>query len=205
MDWDINQAKGIVLGGGAGGLLSSIHSYVFNGSFLIEPIWLAVICYTILGMGAGFMGVYYFAKTDTRLKGQCIAVSIIFGFAWAPVYRGATALVEKNNEQHIAKKIDQSINNISDISNKLKLANNENLSKLTNQLIKEASELDKLGSKANSINTVKRSQQGLVLIDDATKIVEKKNKKLANSLKKELTIYQPNDRSGFPDDLLWKK
>lgn len=90
-----------VLGAGSfGGLLSVLMSSTFGQPIPKATLWWMPIS-VLFGMGAAFIGVYLIANTDrsnTDALFRCIALALVFGISWNPVFESAKALyIQKQN------------------------------------------------------------------------------------------------------------
>jgi len=56
---------------------------------------LGVLASSALGTGAGFIGVYVIANSDTRSLLRCLGFALLCGFSWKPVYDGGEAIVKQ--------------------------------------------------------------------------------------------------------------
>lgn len=95
----------MVVGSGAlGGLLAWIYAISVGEppeqtTYWIVPAW------SLLGMGASFIGVYLIANTDTRYTLRCLAFAIVCGFSWQPIYEAGRALVDKHIQEESTRQL----------------------------------------------------------------------------------------------------
>ncbi len=97
----------VLLTGGGGGLLGWVYAQTVG-----QPValvwWQAIPAGVLLGAGASFAGVYLLANTDVRDAKRCLALAMICGFAWKPVYEAGTALVrETTARQDLVQEVRQ--------------------------------------------------------------------------------------------------
>lgn len=93
---DLVVVAAVLLAGGAGGGLgwvqaalarvppTALDSHVLGAGFLV-----------LVGMAAGFIGVYLIANSDTKDLWRTLALSLVCGLFWQPVFEGAKSLVAK--------------------------------------------------------------------------------------------------------------
>src|SRR3990172_11409776 len=89
----------VLLLGAAGGLLAWLYSQTV-GQPAALVWWQAIPAGVLLGAGASFVGVYLLANADVRDAKRCLALAMICGFAWKPVYEAGTALVKETAARH---------------------------------------------------------------------------------------------------------
>lgn len=95
---------GFILGFGAlGGLLSIVYAATL-GQPLPSSAWWTFPASAMLGMFAGFIGVFVIANTDTRDFLRCLGFALLCGFSWKPMYDAGSALVSQQTK--VQAKID---------------------------------------------------------------------------------------------------
>lgn len=106
----------VIIFGGIGGFLSWIY-IITVGQPLPQTWWKAILASIALGMGAGFIGVYVIANSDTRALFRCLGFALLCGFSWKPVYDAGGALIK----QTTTRQAEQQVLSLSKTSEKLAL------------------------------------------------------------------------------------
>jgi hypothetical protein len=75
----------VIASGAVGGILSWIYSITVGDPFHEDSI-VAIASAVPLGMGAGFVGVYVLANSDTRALARTLGIAMLCGMFWKPVY-----------------------------------------------------------------------------------------------------------------------
>ena len=95
---------GVVLAGGCGGFLAAIYGEVVGQPILDD--WRGWVFSVLLGMGAGFVGVYL-RDVEKRKWTGTIALAVVCGFFWKPVFKAAGDYALETAEDVEARSIDE--------------------------------------------------------------------------------------------------
>ncbi|MDH3254530.1 MAG: hypothetical protein OEM62_06020 [Acidobacteriota bacterium] len=99
VDW--RAAIWVVGFGGVGGLLSWVWS-ITVGEPISDSTTKAIAAALVLGMGAGFVGVYVLGNSDTKVLLRTLGFALLCGFSWKPVFEAGQALVTSRVESQAA-------------------------------------------------------------------------------------------------------
>lgn len=145
----------VALAGALGGSLSLVYSFTRGVPPSVSPQFLALPAYLFLGAGAGLLGVYVLAKTDTRQTMHCLGFSLACGLSWAPVFDASTALVEKSQQEAAKNSVQKQIQDTVDAVAALKTADEQAAPAAAAAVVQHVNKLAEVASRVNDLSVAR--------------------------------------------------
>lgn len=139
VDW--KEIGLVALAGLIGGEVSLVYSLTVGNVPAIEPLPWGVFSYAFLGLAAGLFGVYLLAKTDTRHAIHCLMFAAACGMSWAPIFDGASALVQQNREKVLDAKVRVQVEAVRAVAAKLRTTPPDQLAPTTAVAVQQVESL----------------------------------------------------------------
>ncbi|MGI0117507.1 hypothetical protein [Zooshikella sp. RANM57] len=175
----------ITVAGGIGGCLSLVYSITVGNPPTVElPV--GILAYIFLGMGAGFLGVYVIAKTDTSQFAHALGFAIACGLSWAPIMDASTALIKQNTEKQLAHETEYLSKKVKIEKEKVKDASGDNLSVISERIGEYSEQLAKIVDSANAVETISKANHVLSSIGEVVAQINERDKKLASITQKKI-------------------
>jgi LysM repeat protein len=147
----LRKAMLVVAAGGVGGLLAWLLPIMDGNSSVSWPSWLALTGSVLLGMGAGFSGLYLLYPTDTQQVGRCMAVALVCGLSWHAVLAASVAYLHTRESENTQKHQDKLIGSLRALNAQIQTNSNEevllNASQKALEILKEYPEIISSDSK----------------------------------------------------------
>lgn len=132
-------------------------------------------------MGAGFLGVYLVAKTDTSHRAHAIAFAIACGLSWAPIIKASSALVEEKTEINNIQKLKELKTKSSKLKYATQAASPDLYNELSIQLNDIGSEVAKIQPKIKSVESSRIANETVENLYSSTDVISKEQFFLAES------------------------
>lgn len=178
MNIDFKEIGLIASAGAIGGGISTIYAKVKGVPLVIELFPWGLAAYLVLGAIAAILGVYLVARTDTKQINPCLAFSIACGIFWAPIFEGASALVEKRKVQSIQAEVSKKLQETRVAIRQLPAATEQELPQRTAEVVKSVQELAAVSSDVNDPKLIKTIALSFGNANVALEEIRPKNPKL---------------------------
>lgn len=155
MEINWKELTAVAVAGALGGGLSLIYAYTRGAPPSVSPAFLAWPAYLLLGAGAGLLGVYVLAKTDTRQVMHCLGFALACGLSWSPVFEASSALIEKNQQDEARRTVQKEIEETGAAVEQLMHADGNNLEQRRSAVLQK---VDKLTVSAARVNDLALAQ-----------------------------------------------
>lgn len=179
------EAGFITLAGGVGGGLSLVYSITVGNPPTLE-LPEGLFAYIFLGMGAGFLGVYLIAKTDTSQLTHALGFAIACGLSWAPIMDATTALVKQNTERQLNQETEYISERVKTDKERAQNAPGEELSAISERIGEYSEQLAEIVTSANEVETINKANNVLSSIGDVVSTIGERDKKLASTTQRKI-------------------
>ncbi len=195
MDINWKEVGLVTVFGGLGGALSLVYSLTVGNPPAIQLPW-GLLAYIFLGMGAGYLGVYVIAKTDTRQLTHCLGFAVACGLSWAPIMDATTALVENNKQRALHAKVNQLIEETRTVASELRNTSDEKLSVTTDSAIVTVTSLLDTSSKIDDLRLRVAAHKSVEEVIESLNEVSKRDFELASRARKDI-LYTLSSSGGW--------
>ncbi len=147
--------------GALGGLLYWLFSLWIGTPHHVHPAF-GIIISVALGSGASFIFIVLIANTDRTDKARLLALSLVAGFFWEPVWIGARGLVDYQMDEKRTQAAIEVIDEALETAALLENANEEDRPELIERLSRETARLTELTSSIKSVSNLAKVDEKFV-------------------------------------------
>jgi len=185
----------ITIAGGIGGLLSFTYAIASKSELAIGLPW-SLPAYVFLGMGAGYLGVYLIAKTDTSHLHHALGFSVACGLSWAPIMNASNALIKQNLESGYTNVLRDSKVKVQAYRDKIPNATESELKDIAYSIKNINDKVFETVKKTSNVENYELANETLSTAQASVKLISEKNAKLAKEIS--LPPFYPVDIRNLP-------
>jgi hypothetical protein len=168
----MNEIRNTAFFGALGGF-SGVILNLWLGNEARNSLLIDLLVATLLGASASILFVYLLANTDRRDVPRLVALSLLGGFAWQPVWEAGLALVQKTRSEQISSQVKNKIEDLQEKVSKVKQAESKDKPKLLEEIMENIETTNLLVEQIDSVSARKKlTKPTKQLIEQINKLPE---------------------------------